>query len=112
MLVHNPSDAELARRNLGKVTEPFALGPHVVPNGARVLRVVEQRIMGGHGSGSLTQWQCQIQWQWSDEEFFSMATATPHPMQAEPVIPDRAKKAMFDVLTQGPKEWVRQQTAY
>ena len=41
---------------------------------------------------------------WSEDEFFLKAVGTPHPMAAEPNIPDRTKRAIFNILTQSVEE--------
>ena len=44
---------------------------------------------------------CEVALPWTEEEFFSKAVATPHPMEGEPVLPDHTKKKIFDILTLG-----------
>ena len=40
----------------------------------------------------------------------SLAVGTPHPMEDEAVLPDRTKKAVFNILTNGKNEWIALQT--
>ena len=47
---------------------------------------------------------------WSEDDFFNKAINTPHPMEAEPIIPDRTKKAILNVLAQSIAEWTKGQT--
>ena len=47
---------------------------------------------------------------WSEDDFFNKAINTPHPMAAEPTIPDRTKKAIISILTQSIAEWTEKQT--
>ena len=44
---------------------------------------------------------------WSEDEFFSQDV--PHPAEAEPAIPDRTKRAIFEILASSPEQWKAKQ---
>ena len=93
------------KRRIGKVTEPVTIGGHVVPAGARIMRVIERRKFGREGgSDDMKEWTCEVEMPWSESGFFALATGTPHPMEAEPVLSDRTKRAIFDIVATSRKE--------
>ena len=74
------------------------------------MRVIERRKFGREGgSDDMKEWTCEVEMPWSESEFFTLATGTPHPMEAEPVLSDRTKRAIFDMLTTSRKEWLEMQ---
>ena len=74
------------------------------------MRVIERIKFGREGgSDDMKEWTCEVEMPWSESEFFALATGTPHPMEAEPVLSDRTKRAIFDILTTSRKEWLEMQ---
>ena len=55
------------------------------------------------GSNHHKIWTCEVALPWSGEDFFALATGTPHPMEGEPVLLDRTKRAITDILMKGRK---------
>ena len=100
--------AENLRGRTGPVRETFAAGSVVIPAGARLLRVIEQRPVDVSGSDQTPQWICEIAMPWSPEDFFAQAVGTQHPMEQEPPLPDRTKTAIFEILTKGKKAWLEE----
>ena len=73
-------------------------------------KVIEQNNHGQRGGpDDDQQWMCEIQLPWSEDEFFNQAIKIPHPSEAEPIIPDRTKKAIIEILTCSPEEWILKQ---
>ena len=62
--------------------------------------------MGGGGSDHKI-WECTVGLPWSEEEFFEKAIKQRHPLEDQPEVPDRTKEAIFTMLTEGPKAWVK-----
>ena len=61
-----------------------------LPAGAKIMRVIERRKFGEEdGFDSKKEWAYEVKMPWSESDFFAMATGTPHPMEAEPALPDR-----------------------
>ncbi len=106
--VPSAESAEALKQRCGPVHEPFAIGDTVVPKGAKILRVIERSPVGENGFNPPHEWTCEIALPWSDEEFFTRATKSPHPMDQEPVVPDRTKRAVFDILTKGKERWCQE----
>ena len=90
---------------IGNLREPTTVGCTKLPQGARIIRVIEQNKTREEGGLTDKQWQCEFRRPWSEDEFFKKAVNTPHPMEAEPIIPDRTKIAILNVPTQSAKEW-------
>ncbi len=71
------------------------------------MKVIERRRFGREGgSDDMKKWTYEIEMPWSENEFFALATGTPRPIEAEPVLSDRTKRAIFDILTTSRKEWL------
>ena len=47
---------------------------------------------------------------WSEGEFLALATAAPLPMEDEPTLPDRTKRAIFNILVTSREGWFATQT--
>ena len=95
---------------VGNISEPTTLVGTTLPPGAKIVRVVEQHKQGEQDGPNNKQWRCEVKMPWSENEFFNKAINTPHPMAAEPTIPDRTKKAIINILTQSIAEWTEKQT--
>ncbi len=104
-VVTEKAAADEPKASIGNVRETTRIGGVVLPAGTKIISVVEQRPVGKDGLNHDKEWACNVAHPWSEEEFFTRATRLPHPMDEEPVLPDRTKLAIFDILTMGRQRW-------
>ena len=77
-----------------------------LPAGSRVHHVTERNKNGKtSGSDDTPEWVCEISLPWAEDEFFNQPINRPHPSEDEANLPDRAKLAIFNILTNSVEDW-------
>jgi hypothetical protein len=103
--VTSTEDANTWKLNIGNLREPKTILGTKLPAGTRIHKVIEQSKSGQEsGPNDQQHWLCEIHLPWSEDEFFNQATSIPHPSEAEPPIPDRTKRAIFEILASSPEQ--------